>query len=228
MRQWAGLATVAERLGNTASLAVIATLAWWLRRHGNPDHPAVFTTTLDLRDYGGLGPVVGPLTDRILFGVDLDDLDRLTFRDLVLRVHAGLLDSVVHYAPYGQLVTLARSEGVALPPRLDTPWDVVVHYCREPLASSYTRGEASLAREGLSIELFCESELVAGGTLAGPVEVHLAERAGREDESGDSMALVVNYSRSTMGNTLLPDLLSTMGALIDRALANPAAPLRTL
>jgi hypothetical protein len=217
-QRWAGLTDVADNTGNSGWLAVIAMLTWWLRDRIDPARPVVFTSTLDLRDYLGLGPIVGPLTDRIVFEVELDGMHDMTFRDLVRRTHAGLLDAVVHYMPYSELVALGSATGLTPPPRPGVPWDLTVHYCRLPPASSYTRGEASLAREGLSIELFRESELGAGGMIAGPMEVQVAE-------SGTGMAIVCNYDPAVIPHPQVTDLIVRMQTLVDRVAASPTLPL---
>jgi hypothetical protein len=212
-QRWPRLAAAADSSGNNGWLAVIALLAWWLRARGGRGGAAVFAGTLDLRDYLGLGPVVGPLTDRIAFEVDLDGADRLTFRELVRRAHAGLLDSVVHYVPYRELVEIGAAAGAPPPPLPDRPWDVAVHYCRLPPTSAYTRGEQSLARHGLSVELFCESELAAG-LPAAPVDVHLTE-------SGSGVALVVNFDAAIVADADVAAMLRCVDGLIDQLIADP-------
>src|SRR6202035_1811158 len=160
---------------------------------GSRARPSVFASTLDLREYRGLGPVIGPLTDRVVFQVDLDGYARMTFRDLVRRAHAGVLDAVIHYVPYRDLVTGGAADGQVRPAGPARLWDIAVHYCRLPPASAHTRGEPTLAGRGLSIELFRESALPRAG-LAMPAgtgdgtcaEIHIAE-------SGPGMALVVNF-----------------------------------
>lgn len=219
--RWHRLTGILERTGNPGWLAVIAMLTWWRRTRAGGGHPVVFAGTFDLRDYLGLGPVAGPLTDRLAFEVDLDGFDRLTFQELVRRVHAGVLDAVLHYLPYGEVVALGQALAAPPPPRSDRPWDLAVNYCRLPPASTYTRGEQTLARQGLSIELFRESDLAAGGTISAPVDVQLAE-------SGTSMAMVVNFEPSIVEPKVVAGMLSDVETLVDRVTDDPAVRLGVL
>jgi hypothetical protein len=215
--RWEELTRVTDNTGNTGSIAVIALLAWWFRTR-TPERPAVFASTLDLRDYLGLGTVVGPLTDSLAFEVDLDGYSAMTFRDLVRRTHVGVLDGVVHYLPYADLVALAAAQGVDAP-----PWDVAVHYCRLPPTSSYTRGEQTLAERGLSIELFRESEL-ARATSGIPADPRAATMDVYVAEAGTGMALVVNFDDGRAPadvRALLGDIHAAVGAVT----ADPDIPL---
>jgi len=214
--RWAQLAPGGGGAGNAGALAVIALLTHWCAS-AVPRSP-VFASTLDLRDYADLDPIVGPLTDQLVFAVDLDGYAGMTFRDLVLRAHAGLLDAVVHYVPYQDVLRAAAPTSPAAAERL---WDVAIHYCRTPPASGYTRDDESLARQGLSIELFCESVLVgcdpgrpgrAGHGSA--LEVHMAE-------SGSGMALVINYDSRLVSASAVTGLLAWLDQVVTTVTADP-------
>lgn len=195
--RWAKLCGIGDHLGNNSSIAVIALLAWWLRYRAGHAGPATFLSEFDLREYHGLGPVIGPLTDLIAFEVDA--AQQMSFRELVRRCHAGLLDAVVHFVPFQQVRNLPGWRGC----------DIAVHYCRTPPLSSATRGEETLARLGLSIELFHEAalaRLAAGRTSDAGLSVDVAE-------SGDGVALIG-----------IPLDLS----VIDKVIADPDIPLAQL
>jgi Condensation domain len=213
-RHWARLSAVADRAGNTGWLAVIAMLTWWLHTRVDAARPVVFGCTLDLRELLGLGAVVGPLTDQVAFEVELDRFTELSFRDLVLRVHAGLLDAVVHYVPYGTLAALGEAAGTPPPPRPGVPWDQALHYCRLPPTSASTRGEASLAAYGMSVELFRESDLVPAGTVRAAIEAHLAE-------CGDGMAIVVNFDPAVAARAQVAAMLAGIEAQLDTVANDP-------
>jgi len=215
--------------GNAASLAAIALVAWWLRtRSREPSRPPVFGSTLDLRDYLGLGPVVGPLTDGVPFEIDLTGFDRMTFRDLVRRAHAGLLDAVVHYLPYPDLIALGIRGGALTPPRVAALWDIGVNYCRLPPASAYTRGEQTLARRGLSIELFREAALARAdqavpdaGRAGVRMDLHVAE-------SGADTALVVTFDPTHFDRDDVRRMLYDIDGVIDLVSADPDRAVTTL
>lgn len=225
--RWTRLAQAGGSAGNSGSLAVIALLTWWFSVHPARPRAPVFGSTLDMRDYGGLGPVIGPLTDRIAFAVDIDGRPDMTFADLAFRAHAGLLDAVVHYLPYQDIVALGCAAARLQPDRAARLWDVAIHYCRTPPASSYTRGEETLARQGLSIELFRESMLAsagAGSQGAGDgtaLEIHLAE-------SGTGMALVVNFDPLIVPADEVTGMLSDLDKAVDAVLADPHVALSSL
>lgn len=192
--RWARLCGIGDHMGNNSSIAVVALLAWWLRvRMGRPG-PAVFVSELDLREYHGLGPVIGPLTDRIAFEVDA--VEQMSFRELVRRCHAGLLDAVVHYVPFDTVRALPGWRGC----------DVAVHYCRTPPLSSATRGEEQLARLGLSVELFREAELARLGS-------------GITDDAG----ITIDVAESGDGVELIGIPLEL--SVIDKVIADPDIPL---
>lgn len=229
MDRWAGLTAAAGGGGNAGALAVISLLTIWLRsRRPAPRLPA-FATTLDLRDYAGLGSVIGPLTDRIVFALDLDGEAQLTFGDLARRVHAGLLDTVVHYLPYEDVIMLGASRGLLDPRRPAQLWSTCVDYCANPPASARTRGEETLGRRGLSIELFCESALAGHGVPAPPspgdgtaVEFHVAE-------SGPAaMALVVNFDDSRQDTTDVSAMLARLDVLAGKVAAAPVTVVTSL
>lgn len=220
--RWARLSEVAGDAGNSGSAAVIALLVWWLVARGSRARPSVFASTLDLREYRGLGPVIGPLTDRVVFQVDLDGYAGMTFRDLVRRAHAGVLDAVIHYVPYRDLVTGGAAGGQPGPIRPARLWDIAVHYCRLPPASAHTRGERALASRGLSIELFRESALaraglaMPGGTGDGTsADVHIAE-------SGTGMALVVNFDARAWPAADVASMLRGIDEMVSTVITDPA------
>ncbi|GIH03448.1 hypothetical protein Rhe02_15150 [Rhizocola hellebori] len=193
---WAKLCGIGDYMGNHSSITVIALLAWWLRFQAGRVEPATFLAELDLREYHGLGSVIGPLTDRIAFQVDVTP--EMSFRELVRRCHAGVLDAVVHYVPFQVVRELPCWPGC----------DVAVHYCRTPPLSSATRGEETLERLGLSIELFHEGALarLTGHTPDAALSVDVAE-------SGDGVELIG-----------IPLEIS----VIDKVIADPDIPLARL
>jgi hypothetical protein len=227
--RWAELTAAAGGGGNAGALAVISLLTIWLRGPGPAARLPVFATTLDLRDYAGLGSVIGPLTDRIVFALDLDGEARLTFSDLARRAHAGLLDTVVHYLSYDEVIMLGVSRGLLDPQRPAQLWSTRVDYCANPPASARTRGEETLARRGLSIELFCESALAGHGMPAPPspgdgtaVEFHVAE-------SGPAaMALVANFDDSLQDARDVSAMLAGLDLLAGKVTAAPMAAVSSL
>jgi hypothetical protein len=227
--RWAGLTAAAGGGGNAGALAVISLLTIWLRSLGPAARPPVFATTLDLRDFAGLGSVIGPLTDRIVFALDLEGEPRLTFSDLARRAHAGLLDTVVHYLSYDDVVTLGASRGLLDPRSPAKLWSTCVDYCANPPASARTRGEETLARRGLSIELFCESALTGHGDAAPPgpgdgtaVEFHVAE-------SGPAaMALVVNFDDARQDAAEVSAMLARLDVLAAKVADAPMAAVSSL
>jgi hypothetical protein len=229
MDRWAGLTAAVGGGGNAGALAVISLLTIWLRSLGPAPRLPVFATTLDLRDYAGLGSVIGPLTDRIVFALDLDGEAQLTFSDLARRAHAGLLDTVVHYLPYDDVIMLGASRGLLDPRRPAQLWSTCVHYCASPPASGRTRGEETLARHGLSIELFCESALAGHGVPAPPgpgdgtaVEFHVAESGAA------AMALVVNFDDALQDATRVSAMLARLDLLAGKVAAAPMAAASSL
>ncbi|EME99235.1 hypothetical protein J7W19_00370 [Streptomyces mobaraensis NBRC 13819 = DSM 40847] len=214
-------------LGGNGSLAVMALAAWCLRA---PDHrgPARFTTVVDLRDHLGLGPAVGPFTDRLVFGADLGEAPRPSFRDVTLRAQSGFLDAVVHYLPYGDVVELGRELGRVTAPRTAAHWDVALNFCRNPPTSAATRGERTLAERGLSIELFREADLL-GAAGTGPAHrwdgTVLALSLG---ELGDDTVLVLDADRDHPHHGTADRLLHRMDEALLAAVADPDAPLPPL
>jgi hypothetical protein len=147
-RSWTELATLTRPVGGNGWLAVLALAAhWWCERRG---HVPPVGAMLDLRQVAGSGAVVGPLSDRIVFFPELEAGRPRSFRELLLRTHAALLDAVVHHLPYGMLGPLGGQ--------------LFVHYCPVPRSSATTRAEASPAVPGLSIELFADRELAGRGS----------------------------------------------------------------
>ncbi|MFD0385156.1 hypothetical protein ACFQ2B_31740 [Streptomyces stramineus] len=112
--RWEALTTSAGPLGGNGSLAVMAVAAWCLRTPDSPG-PGYFSTVVDLRDHLELGPLLGPFSDRLPFGVDLSGLSAPSFHDVLLRTQAGFLDAVVHYLPYDEVVALGVELGRIAP-----------------------------------------------------------------------------------------------------------------
>jgi hypothetical protein len=216
--RWADLTAIGRSGGNGGSLAVIALLSWWTAIRDASPRPLVFASTLDLRELHDLGPVIGPLTDRLVFQVDTPDLDGMTFRDLVDRAHFGILDSVVHYVSYEDLLALARRLGVPQPHRL---WDVAVHYCRAPPASTNTRGEQQLAALGMSVELFRESDLAVAEPEGAAMDCHIAE-------CGTGIALVANVDGVGVTPTQAQNMVDVLDKAVDVLVGAPDAPLSNL
>ncbi|MEV6814391.1 hypothetical protein [Micromonospora sp. NPDC051296] len=217
--RWQRLCQVSAHAGNAGPLAIVALLTWW-GQHTEPARRPVFQTTFDLRDYAGLGPVIGPFTDRLVFAVDTTDLTTMTFQDLVRRVHAGLLDSVVRYVPYGVLRRLATERAPG-----GLPGEVLINYCRTPPTSDTTRGERTLARHGLSIELFRESDLALRGAGAHPgraaIELELAEHR-------DGEALLVRADPARFPPHRVDALVRGLDRQIDQVTARPSIRLADL
>lgn len=225
--RWRALTELGGPVGGNGSLALAALTAWWLHAHGARGDKPHFSAELDLRDHLELGPVIGPLTDRLVFGVDLAGLRDPSFRDVMLRTQTGFLDAVVHYLPYHDVVGLAVELGVAVPPRVAARWDTAVHFCRNAPSSSLTRGERSLAELGVSIELFREADLLGAGNAA---------RADRWDgtnldlsvgELGEDKVIVFDHNRLQPDRPATFGLLPGLDAAIERAVTDPAAPLTT-
>ncbi len=217
-QRWDRLRNVAPHSGNTASIAVIALLTWWFRTRAPRPRAPVYATTLDLRDYGGLGTVLGPLTDRIVFEVDESGLGALTFVELVRRTHVGLLDAVVRYVPFGRLPVPTRAPGVR------DPWDVVVHYCRTPPSSARTRGNDSLAAHGMSIELFGEAEFAAadlGHDPAASLELDITE-------APDGVAVLLDADVRVLTTAQLDAMVADLDALSRAVAADPEVPMARL
>lgn len=204
--RWTRLCQIGDHAGNTSSLAVVALLSWWLRSRAGHEPPVRFTAELDLREYQGMGPVVGPLTDRIAFEVAATD--GLSFRDLVRRSHAGLLDAVVRYVPSETLVGLGGWPGD----------QAAVHYCRTPPASSSTRDDQSVARLGMAIELFHEVDLAQAPACesGGALEVDIAE-------AGEGVALIARSVSPAFPAHQMALLRHDLDRAIDIVIADHAA-----
>ncbi|GAA0493406.1 hypothetical protein GCM10009544_62270 [Streptomyces stramineus] len=222
--RWEALTTSAGPLGGNGSLAVMAVAAWCLRTPDSPG-PGYFSTVVDLRDHLELGPLLGPFSDRLPFGVDLSGLSAPSFHDVLLRTQAGFLDAVVHYLPYDEVVALGVELGRIAPPRTAAHWDVTLHFCRNPPASSATRGERTLAEQGLSIELFRESDLLGAATSV-PADrwdgVALDLRPG---ESGPDTELVLDIDRHHPRLGHAEHVLQVLDRTLDAAVTAPDAPL---
>ncbi|WP_229402857.1 hypothetical protein [Micromonospora okii] len=202
-------------LGDHVALGVAALVVRLLDR---PPRAGV-STVLDLRDYLGLGTVVGALTDRIVFRVDAAP-PHPSFQQLARAAQVGLLRSVTHYLPYGELVELATRDGHVTLGRTAEPWDLHVHLCRNPSGVRRTRGTEPL---GVDAAHFAETELLAiGGAAAGlawdgtNVDLHLG------DENG-AMSVTVDVN-SRCGRSV-DDLVDRLTRTLAVAAADPTAPL---
>lgn len=213
---WARLTSSVSDAGHAGTLSVVALLLRWLRTHTGGHGPAVFAGTLDLRELLGLGPTLGPLTERILYEVDQTGIDQLSFADVVRRVHAGMLDSVVHHVAHDELTAISTARGGPTP---DLFADVVVHYCRAPPASGHTRDDPTLAAHGLSIELYAESELATPARPSGARAAHPAAMELRVAESGAGMALLVRYDSGRIRSDVVNGLLSDLACQLDQPAA---------
>jgi hypothetical protein len=222
-RRWAALTAHDGMLAADSSLATAALVAWCLHGQGRPDGLG-FRTSLDLRVIGGFGSVMGPFTDLLPFRVDLAGLARPSFRDVMLRAHSGVLDSVVHYLPYPSVVDIGVRSGALRPPRTARRWDVALHICQDGPRSAHTRGDASLAELGLSIELFREADLLgavegAGGHADGvTLDVHVGEL-------GDDMAIIFDYDTSAFADSDIERLADDLAVAVSCAADDPEAPL---
>jgi hypothetical protein len=222
---WRQLAEVSAPVGGNAALAVVALLTWGLRAE-HPDRPLVLATTLDLREMWGLGQVIAPLTDRLIFEVDLRSLAEPTFEKLLVRVQAGLLDAAARYLPHAEL---ARRQPPDAP--LDALPDCFVHYCPAGPTSAATRGEATLAERDLSIELFAETMLAAAAAAdegAGDGAVQAQSEAPalvvHATEDRDDMVLHIRGGPRTPGD-VLTRLRDSLAATVRSIVEDPGRPL---
>ncbi|MEK8169678.1 TauD/TfdA family dioxygenase [Streptomyces sp. M19] len=214
-------------LGTNGSLAVVALLAWCLRAQGRPGGSG-FCCEFDLRDYFRLGQVLGPLTDRLAFRVDVEDARNPTFAEVMRRTQAGFLDSVVHYLPYPRLLDHGLRTGALRAPHTAALWDVAVRFCHDPPRSARTRDERAPTGGGVSVELFREAELLGLGGREGTapddgvlLDVHVGEL-------DDAMVLVLDYALAGFAAAAVDHLLCQLERLIDQVSADPAAPLPDL
>ncbi|MFJ6808483.1 condensation domain-containing protein [Streptomyces anulatus] len=222
---WHRLAERAAAAGCSADLAVVALLASWRAMVAPDTATAVFAAWTDLRHTHGGEGLIGPLSDQIAFGVDLEGHAGMTFTDLLRRTHAGLLDTMVRHIPYDDLRRLHRAGQPGTRPL----WDTRVHFCRVPPRSSLTRDEASLAELGLSVELFDESELLAvappadGATWDGVnADLYLTEH-GRDD-----VALTLHYNAIALDESGVRLMLRSVSDMITKVDEAPEQPLSDL
>ncbi|MEW1653833.1 hypothetical protein [Streptomyces sp. NPDC093707] len=225
-RRWAALTGGSGPLGTNGPLAVVALLAWCLRAQGRPASSG-FACDFDLRDYHELGQVLGPLTDRLAFRVDVDGLRSPAFSDVMRRTQTGFLDAVVHYLPYPRLLDHGLRTGALHPPHTAALWDVTVHFCRNPPRSARTRNERAPAG-GLSIELFREAELLGAAGQFGAVPTDGVLLDVHVGELDDDMVLVLDYVRPDLAEAAVDQLLDRLRQLIDQIGADPTAPLPDL
>lgn len=215
-RDWQGLTALSRPVGGNSWLAVMALAAhWWLRALG-PLPP--LGCMLDVRQVAAIGEVVGPLSDRVVFFPELDAQGTVTLERLLLRMHAGLLDAVVHHLPYGALRALAREHAAGADP---LEGQLFAHYCPVPRSSDTTRGEATLARRGMSIELFADAALAGRGPGHGGWEQVAWDLAVAEDGAGVALTL----DRPAAGATSLDGLPEWLAGAVAAVVADPLAPL---
>ncbi|MFF8633763.1 condensation domain-containing protein [Streptomyces pilosus] len=208
---WNRLAARAADAGCSPDLAVVALLASWRAMMAPDTTTAVFAAWTDLRHTHGGDGLIGPLSDQIAFGVELDGHAGMTFPDLLRRTHAGLLDTMVRHVPYDELRHLHRAEHPGALP----VWDTRVHFCRIPPRSSLTRDEPSLAELGLSVELFDESRLLpvappADGAAWDGVnaDLHLTEHGV------DDVALTLHYNATALDDRAVRLMLRSISDMI--------------
>ncbi|GIJ21064.1 hypothetical protein [Micromonospora lutea] len=231
--RWRALAAVGGTLRDNGSMAVLALVAWALRDSG-PDHGAAdqraveLATVLDLRDILGLGDIVGPLTDRVVLRVDLpsDAGAGPSFRELLRRAQAGLLRSVTHYLPYPELIGLGLELELIDPVRPAARWGAQVHLCRNPPRSGPARDAGTAEVLGAEVELFRESDLLAGSVAPSLphwdgswLNIHIGESDGGTAVLAEAMGPDAEHHADR--------LVRDLGWLIEQAEADPDAPLTT-
>lgn len=218
---WRALADSGGTMRDNGSLGVAALAAWAVAGiTGRPERPSALATVLDLRDYCDLGPVVGPLTDRVPFRVELPAGPGPSFRQLFRKTQVGVLRSTTHYLPYGELVEVGTGLGAIAAPRTAALWDVSAHLCANPPGSGRDRGP----EHGISVELFREAELLSTAAAADPrdwdgtnAEIRMGERAGGMEVVIDVNPLHRGYAAGRLADRI--------GAAVTAAVADPEAPL---
>ncbi|MDW5324856.1 hypothetical protein [Plantactinospora sp. KLBMP9567] len=222
--EWRALGDAGGAVRDHGSLGVAALVAWWLRRRAGRPDSAAFSTVLDLREYFDLGPMVGPLTDRIVFRIEEPGTAAPSFRAVLRAAQVGLIRAATHYLPYPELVELGARLGRLRSPRTAALWDAHVHLCRHPSATGRSRGEEPL---GIGVEHFGEAELLGVGARPGPDGwdgTNLDLRIGAL--AGGDMALVLDANRRQPGYSA-DELLDGLRRAMSTAAADPDAPLET-
>jgi hypothetical protein len=215
---WRALADSGGTMRDNGSLGVAALVAWWLGGIAGTPVPAL-ATVLDLRDYGELGPVVGPLTDRIAFRVELA-AGTPSFRQLFRKAQVGVLRSTTRYLPYRDVVDIATELGQISPPRTAALWDVDVHLCANPPSSGRSRGH----EHGISAELLREAALIAPRAGTDTRSWDGTNVAVRMNECDGGMALTIDVNR-LHPRYAAASLAHRLGQAIATAAADPEAPL---
>ncbi|MFF9118739.1 hypothetical protein ACF09Y_24585 [Streptomyces massasporeus] len=222
---WHRLTERAAATGCGADLAVVALLASWRAMVAPDSDTAVFAAWTDLRHTHGGEGLIGPLSDQIAFGVDLEGHSGMTFTDLLRRTQAGLLDTMVRHVPYDDLRRLHRAGHPGTRP----VWDTRVHFCRVPPRSSLTRDEASLAELGLSVELFDESELLA---VAPPSDSAAWDGVNADlyltEHGVDDVALTLHYNATALDEPTVCLMLRSISDMIIKVNEAPEQPLPDL
>ena len=216
---WRALASSGGTQRGNGSLGIAALVAYWLGAARGQAAP-VLASVLDLRDYNELGRVVGPLTDRVAFRVELPH-GAAGYRQVFRKAQAGILSSTAHYLPYGELVGLGASLEVLDPARPAIAWDVAVHLCADPPTKGRSRG----AEQGIQVELFREAELL--GAVVGEADhdrdgTDADLRLGARD---GGMSLIIDANRLRTGPLSPGALADGLSTLIEAAAADAQAPL---
>lgn len=224
--RWADLERAATVLGASAPIAVTGLVAWWLQASGSRRRIG-FCADLDLRDVTGVGPVVGPFTDRAVYTVDLRAPGPFTLREILLGAQTGVLDAVVRYLPYDEIVDLTAELGLAAAPRTAALWDVVVHFCRNPPTSSVAARTETARQLGLGFELFAEADLVDA-----VVDVPADRWDGtnldiRMAEHRTGLAVIAEFNELCFSRRLMQDMLADVSRAIDIVVRDPDIPLPT-
>jgi hypothetical protein len=216
---WRALADAGGTMRDNGSLGIAALVAWWLSGVAGAPVPAL-ATVLDLRDYCELGQVVGPLTDRIAFRVELAADPAPSFRQLFRKTQVGVLRSTTRYLPYGDVIDVGTALGRITPPRTAALWDVDVHLCANPPGSGRSRGH----EHGISAGVFRAAELLtpqaradAGSWDGTNVDVRMSECDG-------GIAVIIDVNRRHW-RYAAAGLADRLGEVIAAAVTDPEAPL---
>jgi hypothetical protein len=215
------LAESDTRVRHNGSLGVAALVSWWLQRVAGRSPMAGVASILDLRDYFGLGVMVGPLTDRMVFRVDLGAATAPSYLDVFRAQQLAVLRTATRYLPYGDLVALGVERGRLTAPRTSALWDTEVHLCRNPHVGAAPREEAVL---GVAFANYREADLLDTGVSAGPDHWDGTNLDVRLSESGGDLAVVVDRNRLQPGPSV-QCLLDGLGRAVARAVADPEAPI---
>lgn len=223
--RWRALTAPGGMAGGSGSLVLAALTAWWLRESGRCGDIPCLRTEVDLRSYLDQGAVIGPLSDYLVFDVDLSGLVSPSFRDVMLRTRAGYLEALVHYLPYAQVVDVAVGIGITGPDRAASRWDVTVHICQDAPVTAHERRERMLREIGVFVGLFREAELLGveahyRGQVWDGTNIHLT--VGEENQ--DSV-LVLEHNRDPAVWARHAGMLEALDAALDIAIGDPDMPL---